>query len=229
EENTCWSSIWATGCHFLWTWRNREQHNDTRLRPIYPWRFIMDCVLQYMTASVSDIVHTTREKTTVDIAWQRPEVGWLSLHTDGASRRDTTAGCGGLLRNSNGQWMGGFSHNLGRCNAYLAELWGVFDGLRFAHERGATKVKVHVDSFVVQTLNSSNVGSVIGWRIIQEIRRLLALDWEIVVCHSYREANSCVDALTNMGCEHEPRLRVYEQCPARLSFMLLADNMGITT
>lgn len=58
---------------------------------------------------------------------------------------------------------------------------------------------------------------------------MLALKWEVMICHSYREVNSCADTLANIGCEHAPELRVYEQCPARLSSMLLADVMGITT
>ncbi|MCI22363.1 hypothetical protein A2U01_0043539, partial [Trifolium medium] len=37
------------------------------------------------------------------------------------------------------------------------------------------------------------------------------------------------DALANMGCDHGPRIRLYEQCPARLRTLLLADIMGITT
>jgi hypothetical protein len=72
-------------------------------------------------------------------------------------------------------------------------------------------------------------GSVVGWRLIQEIRKLLALDWEVKVCHFYRETNICADALANMGCEHDPGLRVYDLCPPRLSSLLLADVLGIAT
>ncbi|PNY11317.1 ribonuclease H, partial [Trifolium pratense] len=107
---------------------------------------------------VNDITSSTVQKTTLDIAWQRPEDGWILLNIDGASKNGATAGCGAILRNSHGQWISGFSRNLGRCNAYLAELWGVFDGLRLARERGITKLKVHVDSqIVVQTLNSNKM------------------------------------------------------------------------
>ncbi|PNX79431.1 hypothetical protein L195_g035417, partial [Trifolium pratense] len=81
-----------------------------------------------------------------------------------------------------------------------------------------------VDSSVVaHILNSSNEGSVIGWRFIQEIGRLLALEWEIKVCHSQREANACADTLANMGYEHGPGLQLYDQCPPRLSSLVLAD------
>jgi ribonuclease HI len=53
------------------------------------------------------------------------------------------------------------SRHLDRCSAYIAELWGVFEGLRLARERGISKIKVQVDSrVVVQTLNSSNFGLV---------------------------------------------------------------------
>jgi len=58
---------------------------------------------------------------------------------------------------------------------------------------------------------------------------LLTLEWEIKVCHSYREANACADALANMGCNHGLGLQVYEVCPARFNLLMLADVMGIAT
>jgi ribonuclease HI len=64
------------------------------------------------------------------------------------------SGCGGLIRNSGGHRIGGFSRNLGRCNAYIRELWGVLEGLRLARGKGITKMQVMVDTkVVVQTLN----------------------------------------------------------------------------
>ncbi|PNX60539.1 ethylene responsive transcription factor 1b, partial [Trifolium pratense] len=80
----------------------------------------------------------------------------------------------------------------------------------------------------VQTLNSNNGGSVVGWRLVREICCLLALNWESKVCHSYCETNVCADALANMGCEHGPGRRLYDSCPSRMSLLLLADIMEIT-
>ncbi|GAU39546.1 hypothetical protein TSUD_37990 [Trifolium subterraneum] len=147
-------------------------------------------------------------------------------------RRDAAADCGRILRNSNGQWIGGFSRHLESYGAYLAKLWGVLEGLILARERGITKLEVQVDSIiVVQTLNSTHISSTVGWRLIQEIWQLLELDcWEIRICsHSYHEANACADALANMGCDNEPGLCVYEQCTTSLSSLLLKDVMGIST
>ncbi|MCI01846.1 ribonuclease H protein [Trifolium medium] len=91
-------------------------------------------------------------------------------------------------------------------------------------------MEVRVDSkVVVQTLNNTKGGSAIGWRVIKEISRLLAMDWELNVYHFNRKANSCASPLANMGCEHGPGLRIYKQCPISLSNLLLADAMETTT
>lgn len=72
-------------------------------------------------------------------------------------------------------------------------------------------MELHVDSsMVVHTLQFHKDGSLVGWRLIQKIRRLLALEWKIKVCHSYRETNACADALAYIGCDHGSGLRMYE-------------------
>ncbi|MCI43937.1 ribonuclease H protein [Trifolium medium] len=51
---------------------------------------------------------------------------------DGAYKEESVAGCGGVIRDNNGVTVlkGGFGKNLGICSAYVAELWGVLEGLR---------------------------------------------------------------------------------------------------
>lgn len=65
-----------------------------------------------------------------------------------------------------GAWICGFSKSLGPCNAFLAELWGVFTGVQLAMSRGFTKMEVQVDSQVVASLlsRSNQMGS-IGWTV----------------------------------------------------------------
>jgi hypothetical protein len=103
-----------------------------------------------------------------------------------------------------------FSQHLRRCNAYLAALWGVI-GLKLAYDRGSKKTALHTDSnVVVQTLQSDKDDNVVGWRIIHKIRRLLAMNWEVEICHSYCESNACADAIVNLECDHESGMHVYE-------------------
>jgi ribonuclease HI len=57
----------------------------------------------------------------------------------------------------------GFSKCLGVCSAFLAELWGIFYGLKIARECGFHKLEFRVDSRVVGfNLEFGNHGSVIG-------------------------------------------------------------------
>ncbi|MCI38977.1 ribonuclease H, partial [Trifolium medium] len=42
----------------------------------------------------------------------------------GASKGMQLAGCGGVVRGSQGEWIGGYAKCVGMCNAFVAELWG---------------------------------------------------------------------------------------------------------
>ncbi|MCI19679.1 RNA-directed DNA polymerase (Reverse transcriptase), partial [Trifolium medium] len=53
--------------------------------------------------------------------------GWVILNTDGASKYSGSAGCGGLIHGTDGEWLGRFSKNIGICNAFVAELWGILE------------------------------------------------------------------------------------------------------
>jgi hypothetical protein len=47
------------------------------------------------------------------ICWTAPLGGWFKLNTDGASRGNPgSASAGGVLRNSMGDWCGGFAVNI---------------------------------------------------------------------------------------------------------------------
>ena len=81
------------------------------------------------------------------------------------------AGCGGLIRDQNGKWILGFAKYLGNTSPYIAELWGVLQGLTLAKARNCGKVQLQVDSYVVvQSVLSRGRGNARGWSLIQEIR-----------------------------------------------------------
>jgi len=61
------------------------------------------------------------------------------------------------------------------------------------------------------------IGSVYGWSLLQNIRRLLELDWKIKIRHSYRETNKCTDVLVNMAvCDGGYSLMIHEYCLLKL-------------
>ncbi|GAU43826.1 hypothetical protein TSUD_399190 [Trifolium subterraneum] len=166
------------------------------------------------------------------IIFHRQFMSVVKLNTDGACKDDRTAGCGGIIRNSDGRWIGGFAKSLGKwkCNSYVAELWGVLEGLKYARRLGYQAIDLNVDSLAVkQVLTSGSSNNLLGQNLVKNIRRLLELNWKVTVEHSYRKANTCADALANIGCSLDYNIIFYDNPPTQLRHLLEADALRITT
>jgi ribonuclease HI len=225
-----WAEFWATVCHTLWYWRNKLVHDDDFVMPAYPWQVINQRVLNYGAHSSINASILAGSRELEEIRWWPPDSGWIRLNTDGASKGGQNAGCGGVFRGDKGEWICGFSKGLGSCSAYVAELWGVFEGLKLARSNGYRKVELHIDSSsVVSSISRDQGGNVVGPTLLHNIRRLIDQDWEVQVRHSFREANACADALANMACDSGFSLTLYEQCPAQIRSLYVADFVGIST
>lgn len=121
-----WASLWATTCYKLWGWHNKEVHVDGFSRPLFPWREVQWMVAQYGQACGVRGGSLVVKRQVKQINWEPPDKEWVCLNTDGASKHDMQlAGCGGLIRGAEGQWICEFSKYLGYYSAYVAELWGL--------------------------------------------------------------------------------------------------------
>ena len=65
---------------------------------------------------------------------------------------------GGVIRDSNGKWVGGFMFNIGYYSITNTELWGIYEGISLAWDLGLKKVQIETDSAcaVEMILNHSN-------------------------------------------------------------------------
>lgn len=140
------------------------------------------------------------------------------------------ASSGGILRDEDGRWTCGYARALGTCSAYIAELWGVLDGLLLACDRGFTKVDVQLDSMIMVN-HLANFGDVsfTGSAIVNRIRTLLCLDWDVCFSHCYREANACADAMATISCDEDVVLCLFESPPTLISPLWLTDLIGVVT
>ncbi|PNX94270.1 ribonuclease H [Trifolium pratense] len=149
---------------------------------------------------------------------------FVKLNTDGACKDQGRAGCGGIIRGSQGEWLGGFARGLGNCSAIVAELWGVAKGLSYARRLGFTAVELNVDSVVlVQAIKTGRFSSSVGLPLVKHIRRMLESDWEIKIEHAYKESNKCAYALANIGCHLDRETIFYDSCPIPIKELLLAE------
>lgn len=61
-------------------------------------------------------------KVQVFLSWELPHVGQFTLNRDGSRSTYGCIGVGGVIRNSKGDWVSGFSVNLGKCQILEAEV-----------------------------------------------------------------------------------------------------------
>jgi hypothetical protein len=47
-------------------------------------------------------------------------------------------GCGGLLCDSNGRWIHGYTQKIGTCDAFYVEMWGIYERMKLAQRRWIT-------------------------------------------------------------------------------------------
>ncbi|PNX92395.1 ribonuclease H [Trifolium pratense] len=166
-----------------------------------------------------------RDRVLSYIQWKLPVGNYVKLNTDGASKEGRNAGCGGVIRGNQGERLGGFAKGVGNCSAFVAELWGVLEGLLLAKRLGFSNVELSIDSHVVvHVVSSGRHQGDGGYSIIKKIRRLLRLDWNIKISHEYRELNKCA-----VGCKLDHDVIFYEACPTKIRDILLVDEQGITS
>lgn len=121
KGNGDWKDIWATTCHCLSTWRNKELHENKFVRPTNPSNHVLKLSEDYYQARTANQI-TSNSQCVIDfIRWRSP-VNWVKLNRDGACKGGNIASCGGIIRGSDGEWIGGFTKFIGNCSAFVVEL-----------------------------------------------------------------------------------------------------------
>ncbi|XP_039682967.1 uncharacterized protein [Medicago truncatula] len=68
-------------------------------------------------------IRPPRAPSIKEIIWSPPLPSWIKINTDGAATKNPSRSvAGGIFRNSNGAFLGGFTHFIGPADALFAEL-----------------------------------------------------------------------------------------------------------
>ncbi|KAK9291995.1 hypothetical protein L1049_019947 [Liquidambar formosana] len=164
------------------------------------------------------------------IAWSFPSAGWVKLNTDGSSRGNPgKAAGGGLIRDDAGCWLVGFGINIGICTITTAEIWALFHGLTIAWAEGYCRIQVAIDSAVVVLLLKQNIDSCSPHGpIVAACQKLLRLDWECSISHTYREGNHAADFLANLSHDLPPGVSTFSSPPPGILPILCNDHRGVS-
>ena len=113
------------------------------------------------------------------------------------------ASVGGVIRGEEGEWVIGFSENLGQCSVVKAELRALLRGLKIAKGIPIHKLWVQSDSnAVVGKLNNPISCHAEFSPLIDQCRLLIEWEgWEVKLSHCFRETNQVADKLAKLGLD----------------------------
>ncbi|KAK9983154.1 hypothetical protein SO802_032679 [Lithocarpus litseifolius] len=164
----------------------------------------------------------------VQVKWSKPQIGWVKLNTDGSVFGDPMkAGGGGIIRNSEGDWVAGFVKKFGNVSSSTAELWALKEGLLMAKQMGFDNLCVDLDAaFLVYLITNPTVAQLNLEPLLSDCRNLTKAFSNCRVEHVYREANNCADKLAKMGADlYTDHLFLYNPPPVVVDLLLL-DKAG---
>ena len=156
-------------------------------------------------------------------------VKWEILNTDGSVAGNFgVVGGGGLIRNTNGEWVTGFARRIGKTSSFLAELWALRDGLQLCLQTQAQAVLIELDSkSIVDAFNSQGYSNTIVSSIMDDYRHMITWIPQTRFRHIYRKANRCADLLAKVGTSIEGDFIVFHSPPVDLLSILEADANGL--
>jgi hypothetical protein len=70
-------------------------------------------------------------------------------------------------------------------------------------------------------LSNEESGISEGWNVLKHIRSWLQIEWDVKVCHTYREANRYADAFAHIWCELGSSMIFYESYPTQITHIFL--------
>ncbi|MBA0652546.1 hypothetical protein Goklo_019801, partial [Gossypium klotzschianum] len=141
------------------------------------WKIGNDFVFNFMSSSSSEIIGTgvawdrsftnARLKTNLacssshGIGWQQAAAGWINLSVDGSfAYHLSQASIGGVIRDSTGEWLLGFSMKVAGSDVFQVEARAIYEGIKLAWNRGFRCVEVNSDnasSFAEATIEGNRV------------------------------------------------------------------------
>ncbi|GLU17744.1 hypothetical protein SLE2022_341000 [Rubroshorea leprosula] len=212
------STIWL-----IWKDRNALVFRNHRSRP----QELCATIWQYakyteIAMSSSSLVKSRLPRW---VRWMPPMEGWYKLSSDGSFNvTSNSASAGGLIRDFLGNWISGFVVNVGCASIFIAELWGLREGLKLCKSLGIARVVAEMDSLVaVRSIIEKREPDNLSAAILMDIRSLMSEFEECILQHVLREGNVAADFLASLGHSSPPGRSLLDSPPAGLWPILTGD------
>ncbi|KAE8670980.1 hypothetical protein F3Y22_tig00112004pilonHSYRG00018 [Hibiscus syriacus] len=144
DGDPSWSSLFTALIWLIWKQMNDyvfkgvTYKTDSIIHSSYSWAKCYETNIRNPTARPRQQGATS--------TWSSPPRGWTCLNTDGVvATLDGRGSIGGVFRNSIGDWITGFTKNIGTTSTLHAELWSIYEGLLIARSLGVLRLLIQSD------------------------------------------------------------------------------------
>ncbi|RDX97206.1 putative ribonuclease H protein, partial [Mucuna pruriens] len=154
---------------------------------------------------------------------------FIKLNVDGCCMGNPgNAGYGGLFRDVEGKWLGGFYGSLGFTTNMKAELHAICQGLITAWDLGYRSMLVVTDSLeAISLIEEANIEDSAYSGLLADIRSLMQRKWSLDLIYSLREDSACADILAKLGAEQNEVYCFLAHPPQQLQLPLVADALHV--
>ncbi|XP_058782945.1 uncharacterized protein LOC131657578 [Vicia villosa] len=179
---------------FIWLARNGARYRNitpsfhsTVSGILAQIRLAGNCSVLRASSSMSDFcllksfkisVNFPRAPRVIEFLWHPPIQSWIKCNCDG-SLANSASGCGGIFRDSLGNFVLAFAEPVAELNSLDAEFSAVFRAIEIARDRAWLKLWIECDSLIV----------------VQAFSKEVLIPWQF----RDREGNSCADFFANLG------------------------------
>ncbi|KAK7396211.1 hypothetical protein VNO78_17051 [Psophocarpus tetragonolobus] len=137
-------------------------------------------------------------------------------------------GYGGLFRDVEGKWLGGFYGTRGFTTNMEAKLYAICQGLITAWDLGYRTVLLETDSSeAINLIEKANIEECAYGSLVADIRCLKQRDWSLDLIHSLRKDNACAGILAKLGAEQHQLYCFLDHPPKQLQPALVADSLQV--
>ena len=149
------------------------------------------------------LVYTKNNKEPMrNCKWSPPQKGWENLNFNGVARGNlVVVGIRCIINTNSGKWLAKNAMSINPTNN-LAEVTTLEEDLRICLQLGISKLIIEGDYQIV--LNAIRNISTPNWILnlkLEEFIHWLNKFKDTRICHIYREGNSKVDSLANVGVD----------------------------
>lgn len=143
-SGTPWKIVFSFSFWSIWKSRNEVVFNRKGRSPKLAMEIVYQA-MEYLHCVAAPRLQGRRVLRS--ILWERPKQGWKKLNTDGScSELHGLAGCGGVVRNDDEQWVVGFNKWIGVTSSFATELWELREGLKLCCNLNIHCLEIEMDA-----------------------------------------------------------------------------------